>query len=89
MQRAPDEPAERRAPLELEERRRHVRWQPDRDPGRNVEAGVERGQASGADRLTFRSAARAAGGEREIEEAPDERGHRVILAVGAYRRIAW
>src|SRR5258705_7188519 len=70
VQGAPDDVGERRTPLELQERRRDVRWQADRDPGRQVEPRVERGRARGADRLALRATAGAARRERGVEGAP-------------------
>ncbi len=83
VQRVPDQPRERRAPFELEQWRRNVGRKPDGDAGRHLQPGVERGQARGADRRALRPAARAAGGQREVQHPRPERGktaHRRILA---------
>jgi hypothetical protein len=92
VERASNRAAERGAPLELEERGRDVRRQADRDAGREVEPGVERGRATGADRWAFRVAADAAGGECEVEgagEDPAEGRHSGIVPERASLPLTW
>ena len=74
VERGPDRPGERRAPLELEERRRDVGRKADRRPAGQREPGVEGRQARGAQRRALAAAPEHDGGEGEIERGRPRAG---------------
>ena len=90
VERAPDDPAERRAPLELEERRRQLRRQADRNPRRPAPAARRAPAGTVADRRRprGRSPGRRAGNARS-SSATGRRGRRrppAIIAIGTLHR---
>src|SRR6266550_82851 len=85
-----DDARERGAPFELEERRGHVGRQPDRDAGGQIEAGVERGGAGGAEWRSFRAAAGTASWKSRVQESvrqPADGSHPTILRRRPYLRL--
>ena len=71
VERAANGPAERRTPLELEQRLRRTVGEPERRPGRQRQPGVKGAAARRADRRPLRPAPRARRGQREIEQPID------------------
>ena len=69
MERATGDPAERRAPLHLDQRRGNVPGQPDRRARRQVEPRVQCGEARRAQRRALALAARAGRGKGEVQGA--------------------
>jgi hypothetical protein len=84
VQRRTDDADEGRTPLELEQVRRHLRREPDRNAGRQLESGVEGREARRAQRGAFAATPGAARREGEIEDAAEQRGHGGIVAADAY-----
>jgi hypothetical protein len=74
-----DGPAERRAPVELQEGRREIPWQPDRDAGRRIEPTIQGGHARIAQRWALTPASDAGRRKGDVERlacrAADEIDH--------------
>ena len=83
----PDGTGERRAPLELEQRFRDVRREPDRDAGRELEAGIERRLAAAAQRRPLPPATDAARGQGKVEGPADEVAHPRMVARAPLRAL--
>ena len=80
--------AERGTPVELEERRWQVARQPDRNPGRGVQATIQGGHARIAQRRALAATAdtvrRQGCVERLVRRAPQEVDHLSMMRTAAY-----